>query len=124
MRDFEAQLLAVLRVYLERGLFALDALTVEDDDQVVHWMRLRKAAFHNLLALDHEAVRVGFIWDNSPTIKALNQKLTLINSVLEARIAKRIETAKDELNKMRGVKKNLGKFHSGAKATEVFSKAV
>ncbi len=124
MRDFEAQLSAILRVYLERGVLALDAVVAENDDQLIHWMRLRKVAFHNLLALDHIAASDGFKWDNSSVMAELLQRVERFNHYLTERIQQRLDAARDDLTKLNGLRKNLGKFRSGQRLSEVFSKSI
>ena len=119
MLSYEQQAVQTLKVYLDRGLEALDAITNKEWDRFNEIFTLRKAAFHNFRAIDANC-NLNF----SSDIEEIYREIGAVNEQLEAKIGTLSGVLKVQLANLKKHKNTISKFHSGSRLPVRFQNPV
>lgn len=116
----------IIAVYLQRSELILYNFDNWSDEELIHALKKRSAAFHNLKALDFRLEKeLGSIWLTEQNFFSEWQLLAQMNDKISDVLEKRLGSAKKDLAKMLAGRKTLGRFRSGSsEVTENIQRSV
>jgi hypothetical protein len=124
MASWPERACTALTVYYERGVRALELIKRDELDEAEAILNMRKAAFHNFRAADHQALQQGYSAEQDAQLKAIWAQVCSVDAVLiEAMIGAKVKM-EAELVRISKVKSTLGRFRSGKIAESNLEKPV
>ena len=120
MLSSEQRAKSTLKVYLDRGIDALDAIENQDWDQLDHIFKMRKAAFYNFKVMDS---LYGSPSQEDQMVE-LWQQVEKVNRELERSIGDLNVGLRAQLRSLKKHKDKIGKFHSGSQTPTRFQNTI
>lgn len=113
-----------LTVYYERGVRALELIKRNEWDEAEAILNLRKAAFHNFRAADHQALKQGYTAEQDAQLKTIWSQICSLDTELMSAMTGAKVGMEAELARVAKVKSTLGRFRSGLVAESNMEKPV
>jgi hypothetical protein len=102
-----------LTVYYERGVRALELIKRNEWEEAEAILNLRKAAFHNFRAADHQALKQGYTAEQDAQLKTIWSQICAVDADLLSAMEGAKVAMETELVRVSKVKSTLGRFRSG-----------
>ncbi|SME95592.1 hypothetical protein [Pseudobacteriovorax antillogorgiicola] len=118
------QIEKTLRVYLHRGEKAIEAFQKGELDEAIEHLTWRKAAYHNLLVLDDQAVRSQPGYFSGDVFSSLWHLIRESSQTLESLVSVHCESLGQQLSKLQNQRTKINKFKSIHDRTQRFQREV
>lgn len=113
MASWPERACTALTVYYERGVRALELIKRDEWDEADAILNMRKAAFHNFRAADHQALQQGYTVEQEAQLKAIWAQICSVDTELMSALTGAKVKMEAELVRISKVKSTLGRFRSG-----------